>query len=91
MADADLGPGASLPPLRIDPAGAPPTGNAPTGDPASFQRLLERLEHLTRSSKPAPVQDAGDLPAAMRAAAAGFSDAMSLRRQLEQAFRARTQ
>lgn len=84
---------------RLDATGA--LGNAAPAaapqapDNASFRRLLESLEKLTKDHRQAPpaaaVQDAEQLQEALQRADQGFTTAMDLRRQLEAAFRARVQ
>lgn len=70
-----------------------PGAPAAAPDTASFRRLLESLEKLTQDHRQAPpaeaVQDADQLHAAIQRADAGFTTAMDLRRQLEEAFRGR--
>lgn len=80
---------------RIDAAtnGATAAPAAPPPDTANFRRLLESLEKLTKDHRQAPpaedVQDTDQLKAALQRADQGFTTAMDLRRQLEDAFKAR--
>ncbi|MFO1076339.1 MAG: hypothetical protein U1E73_01275 [Planctomycetota bacterium] len=63
---------------------------APPQDSVRFRRLLESLEQLASEQRTAPpVEQAGDVPAAMARADRGFSLAMELRQRLEDAFRTR--
>lgn len=62
----------------------------PSNDSAGFRRLLESLEQLAREHRAAaPLADAGAVQEAMQKADQGFTLAMDLRRQLEEAFRQR--
>lgn len=71
----------------------PVTDAARTGsvaDSMRFRGLLDSLEKLAQEHRTAPpVEGAEDVPAAMARADAGFSLAMDLRKQLEEAFRKR--
>ena len=59
-------------------------------DTARFRGLIESLEKLAKEQRSAPpVEGAEDVPAAMARADAGFTLAMDLRKQLEDAFRKR--
>jgi hypothetical protein len=87
MSDRPIAPLAPLTPA------APVTGQVTSNaaDPAAFQRILERLEQLAQAQPAPEVKDTEGLADAMRKAEDGFTSAMDLRRQLEAAFRARTQ
>jgi hypothetical protein len=81
-----------LTPLAPSAPAAPAAGiRGGDTDPAAFRRILERLEQLARTAPAPEVKDPADLADAMRKAEDGFTSAMDLRRQLEAAFRARTQ
>jgi hypothetical protein len=83
-----------LTPLAPSAPAAPAAGiraGDPAADPAAFRRILERLEQLARPAPAPEVKDPADLADAMRKAEDGFTSAMDLRRQLEAAFRARTE
>ena len=85
MTDRTIAPLAPLAP-------AGPAAQGPSAaDPAAFRRILERLEQLSQSQPTPEVKDAEGLADALRKAEDGFTSAMDLRRQLEAAFRARTQ
>ncbi len=86
MSDRPIAPLAPLAPA------APVTGATSTAaDPAAFRRILERLEQLAQAQPAPEVKDTEGLADALRKAEDGFTSAMDLRRQLEAAFRARTQ
>ena len=74
-----------------NPLAAPATTTAATADDSvNFRRLLESLEQLAKEHRTAaPVSDADAVQAAMNRADAGFTLAMDLTRQLEEAFRNR--
>jgi hypothetical protein len=76
----------SLPPIAGSPAApaqAPP-------DSASFRRLLESLEKLTREHREVPpVADADQMQDVIKRVDDGFTTAMDLRKKLEEAFRGR--
>lgn len=80
---------------RLDPL-APIAGNgehvakAGAEDSADFRRLLESLERLAAEHRKAPpIDDADGVEDAIVRADEGYSLAMDLRRQLEDAFRQR--
>lgn len=78
--------------MRVDALRPVGEVNAPAGaeDTPTFRRLLESLEELAKEHRAAPLPaDAGAVQAAMARADEGFTLAMDLRQQLEEAFRQR--
>ena len=77
----------------LQPIGGPPAAAAPAAaqpDSASFRRLLESLEKLTKDHREVPpVADAEQLQDVIKRVDDGFTTAMDLRKRLEEAFRGR--